>query len=98
MNNRFLRSSLTAPLFIALSLALFYGNAEKVHSRLLALGESFFGGNFQLQSDPTPPPDCEGELSSARHLSPALPQEEAPGLLQPRSRLVEEEVPSLAEG
>ena len=59
MNNRFLRSSLTAPLFVALCLALFYGNAEKVHSRLLALGESVFGGYFQLQSDPTPPPDCD---------------------------------------
>jgi TRAP-type C4-dicarboxylate transport system permease large subunit len=59
MNNRFLRSSLTAPLFIALCLALFYGNAEKVHSRLLALGESVFGGYFQLQSDPVEPPNCD---------------------------------------
>ena len=50
---------LTFPLFLALSAALIYGNAEKVHSQLLRLGEEMFGGYFQIQSDPTPPPNCD---------------------------------------
>ncbi len=50
---------LTLPLLIALSAALFSGNAERLHARLLWLGESLFTGYFQLQADPTPPPDCD---------------------------------------
>jgi len=55
---RLLHWALTVPLLFALSAALIYGNAEKVHSKLLWLGEATFGGYFQIQRDPTPPPDC----------------------------------------
>ena len=50
---------LTIPLLIALCSALFCGNAERLHARLLWLGENLFTGYFQLQSDPPPPRDCE---------------------------------------
>lgn len=55
---RLVHWALTIPLFLALSAALIYGNAEKVHSKLLWLGEATFGGYFQIQRDPTPPLDC----------------------------------------
>ena len=60
---RLLQWALTLPLFFALSAALIYGNAEKVHSQLLWLGEETFGGYFQIQRDPTPPPDCDALFS-----------------------------------
>jgi len=56
---RLLHWALTLPLFFALSAALIYGNAEKVHSKLLWLGEATFGGYFQIQRDPEPPPNCD---------------------------------------
>ena len=56
--SRWLSAAVTLPLFAALSAALIYGNAEKVHSRLLWLGEATFGGYFQVQRDPEPPPNC----------------------------------------
>ena len=49
---------LILPLLFALCSALFSGNAERLHARLLWLGESLFTGYFQLQSDPKPPPNC----------------------------------------
>ena len=56
---RKLAKFLTIPLLIALCSALFCGNAERLHARLLWLGENLFTGYFQLQSDPPPPRDCE---------------------------------------
>ena len=50
---------LTLPMLIALCSALFCGNAERLHARLLWLGESLFTGYFQLQNDPPSPPDCD---------------------------------------
>ena len=50
---------LTLPLLFALCAALFSGNAERLHARLLWLGESLFTGYFQLQADPKMPPNCD---------------------------------------
>ena len=50
---------LTLPMLFALCSALFCGNAERLHARLLWLGESLFTGYFQLQNDPLPPPNCD---------------------------------------
>ena len=49
---------LILPLSIFLFAALFYGNGEKIHARLLVLGESLFTGYFALQSDQKAP-DCD---------------------------------------
>ena len=62
---RSLARLLVLPLLFALCSALFSGNAERLHARLLWLGESLFTGYFQLQSDPTPPPNCD-ELFKAQ--------------------------------
>ena len=50
---------LTLSLLFALCAALFSGNAERLHARLLWLGESLFTGYFQLQTDPEVPPKCD---------------------------------------
>jgi TRAP-type C4-dicarboxylate transport system permease large subunit len=63
--SRWLSAAVTLPLFAALSAALIYGNAEKVHSRLLWLGETTFGGYFQIQRDPEPPPNCDALFQGA---------------------------------
>lgn len=70
---------LTVPLFLALSSALFCGNAERLHARLLMLGESLFTGYFQLQSDPKSPPDCD-TLFQSKAVAPSGEDEEMEGL------------------
>ncbi len=52
---------LILPLSIFLFAALFYGNGEKIHARLLVLGESLFTGYFALQSDQKAP-DCDVKI------------------------------------
>ncbi len=73
--SRWLSAAVTLPLFAALSAALIYGNAEKVHSRLLWLGEATFGGYFQVQRDPEPPPNCD-ELFTETPAAPSAPAED----------------------
>ena len=57
-SKRYSGSFLTIPLLFALTAALFCGNAERLHARLLQLGEQLFTGYFALQTDPPPPRDC----------------------------------------
>lgn len=73
---RHLARLLTLPLLFALCAALFSGNAERLHARLLSLGESLFTGYFQLQSDPSPPPNCD-ELFKGQAQQKADQEEEA---------------------
>jgi TRAP-type C4-dicarboxylate transport system permease large subunit len=54
-SNRLLYWILVLPLSVFLFAALAYGNGEKIHARLMVLGESLFTGYFALQSDPVEP-------------------------------------------
>ncbi len=54
-SNRLLYWILVLPLAVFLFAGLAYGNGEKIHARLMVLGESLFSGYFSLQSDPVAP-------------------------------------------
>ncbi|MAD60868.1 MAG: C4-dicarboxylate ABC transporter [Myxococcales bacterium] len=67
---------LILPLLFALCSALFSGNAERLHARLLWLGESLFTGYFQLQSDPKPPPNCDELFKEQENQQPDQEEED----------------------